>query len=138
MASIVAGSPDEAEVVESVPRSSPARCGRRLPRRRRWTPSRRMRRGQSLAAAIGTLPPDERTALLLAYRDGLSQSEIAARLSWPLGTVKTRSRRALRRLRTVLGEPAPAREPDGQPRGRRAWRPAPERRRRDPVRDLTA
>jgi len=67
--------------------------------------------GTELAAAIGTLPPDERAAILLAYRDGLSQSEIAARLGWPLGTVKTRSRRALRRLRIVLAEPAPCLAP---------------------------
>jgi RNA polymerase sigma-70 factor (ECF subfamily) len=55
-----------------------------------------------LAEAIGRLSPDERTAILLAYQEGLSQSEIADRLGWPLGTVKTRSRRALRNLRTAL------------------------------------
>jgi RNA polymerase sigma-70 factor (ECF subfamily) len=45
----------------------------------------------------------ERDVLLLAYRDELSQSEIAARLGWPLGTVKTRTRRALLKLRVELG-----------------------------------
>lgn len=55
-----------------------------------------------LGAAIATLDGPERQAILLAYRDGLTQSEIATRLGWPLGTVKTRSRRALQRLRDAL------------------------------------
>ncbi|HET7027798.1 MAG TPA: sigma-70 family RNA polymerase sigma factor [Candidatus Limnocylindrales bacterium] len=56
----------------------------------------------SVSAALGVLSDLERETILLAYRDGLSQSEIATRLGWPLGTVKTRSRRALRRLRDAL------------------------------------
>jgi RNA polymerase sigma-70 factor (ECF subfamily) len=55
-----------------------------------------------LRSALARLPDSEREVILLAYRDGLSQSEIALRLGWPLGTVKTRSRRALRHLRDVL------------------------------------
>jgi RNA polymerase sigma-70 factor, ECF subfamily len=66
----------------------------------------------SLASTINGLTPVERQAILLAYRDGLTQPEIAARLGWPLGTVKTRSRRALRRLREAIDT---ATEPDQPP-----------------------
>lgn len=57
----------------------------------------------SLAAALAELPDVERTVLVLAYREELSQSEIAERLGWPIGTVKTRTRRALLRMRNALG-----------------------------------
>ena len=49
------------------------------------------------------MPADERTVIVLAYGEDLTQTEIAERLGWPLGTVKTRTRRALARLRDVLG-----------------------------------
>ena len=52
--------------------------------------------------ALGGLSPQERQVLALAYDDGLTQSEIAARLGWPIGTVKTRTRRAFSTLRAVL------------------------------------
>ena len=61
--------------------------------------------------ALASLAPMERRVIELAYDGGLSQSEIAARLGWPIGTVKTRTRRALRQLRdrfeqAQAGEPA--------------------------------
>lgn len=55
-------------------------------------------------AAVDRLPDHEREVIELAYYDGLSQSEVAARLGAPLGTVKTRTRRALAHLADRLAE----------------------------------
>jgi RNA polymerase sigma-70 factor (ECF subfamily) len=57
----------------------------------------------ALQAALAAMPEPERVVIVMAYAGDLSQSEIADRLGWPLGTVKTRTRRALRHLREVLG-----------------------------------
>ena len=57
----------------------------------------------ALQAALADMPEPERVVIVMAYAEDLSQSEIAERLGWPLGTVKTRTRRALRHLREVLG-----------------------------------
>jgi RNA polymerase sigma-70 factor (ECF subfamily) len=59
---------------------------------------------QRVAAAVAELPPPQREALTLAYFEGLSHSEIADRLSVPLGTVKGRIRLALDRLRELAPE----------------------------------
>jgi RNA polymerase sigma-70 factor, ECF subfamily len=56
-----------------------------------------------LAAAIGALPPEQQEALKLAYFTGLSHSEIATQTAQPLGTVKTRIRLAMNKLRQHLG-----------------------------------
>ena len=52
--------------------------------------------------ALAQLPPDERRVLELAYFDEYTQSEIAAVLRLPLGTVKSRTVRAQRRLAGLL------------------------------------
>ena len=53
----------------------------------------------NVAAAIMALAPQQRQVVELAYFEGLSQSEIAARLNAPLGTVKSWTRQALLKLR---------------------------------------
>lgn len=58
---------------------------------------------EAIRTALLGMPDHERTVILLAYQEELSQTEIAERLDWPLGTVKTRTRRALLRLREALG-----------------------------------
>ena len=52
--------------------------------------------------ALAELPEEQRQVLLLAYLEGMSQSEIAAAKGQPLGTVKTRTRAGLRRLSELL------------------------------------
>ena len=62
----------------------------------------RYERGR-LEDALSYLRPEQREVVVLAYFGGLTHSEIAGRLQQPLGTVKTRMRLALRKLREVLG-----------------------------------
>jgi len=57
----------------------------------------------AVRSALQELPEAQRSALELAYFDGLSQSEIATRLSEPLGTIKTRTALAMKKLRERLG-----------------------------------
>jgi len=59
-------------------------------------------RARWVVQALASLPPPQREAIELAYYEGLSHSEIAERLQQPLGTIKTRVRLALQRLRDAL------------------------------------
>ncbi len=52
--------------------------------------------------ALGSIPSNQRQVLEMAYYEGLSQTAIGQRLQLPLGTVKTRSRQGLIRLRELL------------------------------------
>jgi RNA polymerase sigma-70 factor, ECF subfamily len=74
---------------------------------RRWTQS-------VVRTGIAELPENERRVILLGYAEDLSQAEIAERLEWPLGTVKSRTRRAMAQLRARIG---PIADMDGPTRG---------------------
>jgi RNA polymerase sigma-70 factor, ECF subfamily len=58
--------------------------------------------GESLRAALETLTPDERKAIETTFFAGLTHAEAAARLHQPLGTIKTRIRSGLHKLRDTL------------------------------------
>jgi len=60
----------------------------------------------TMNSALANLPEAQRRVLALAYFEGLSQTEIADRLKEPLGTVKTRMRSGIQRLRDILGTKA--------------------------------
>jgi RNA polymerase sigma factor (sigma-70 family) len=65
-----------------------------------WLQDRRAR----VLAALGCLPPEQREVLDLAYFSGFTQARIAEILNIPLGTVKTRTLAALRKLQRMLTE----------------------------------
>src|SRR3954453_15236527 len=56
----------------------------------------------AVRGALAELPEPQRVALALAYFEGLSQSEIAAKLGEPLGTIKTRMQLGMKKLRERL------------------------------------
>jgi len=59
---------------------------------------------RSVRRALDAIPPEQRRTLEMAYFGGMSQSEIAAATGEPLGTVKTRTRLGLLRLRGLLAD----------------------------------
>lgn len=75
---------DPAEILQSIPN------GESLSEEDRW---------RSLYFAVQALPPEHRQVIKLAYYQGLTQSEIAEVLGWPVGTVKSRLRAAMEHLR---------------------------------------
>jgi RNA polymerase sigma-70 factor (ECF subfamily) len=60
-----------------------------------------------LREALVQLPPEQKQVIEMAYFQGMSQSEIAAATQTPLGTVKTRARQSLLKLRDALVDIAP-------------------------------
>ncbi|MBA3826478.1 MAG: sigma-70 family RNA polymerase sigma factor [Ktedonobacterales bacterium] len=76
-----------------------------------WVSARR----QMVRAALGQLPEGQRQVVVLAYFEGLTHAEIAARTGDPLGTVKSRLRLALRHLEAIL-PPDLRQEPHYPPR----------------------
>ncbi|MGQ0714166.1 MAG: sigma-70 family RNA polymerase sigma factor [Gemmatimonadaceae bacterium] len=82
-----------AEVTEDLPMSAPDPLA---------TAAGSERRARVLSA-LSELPSEQRQAVEMAYFDGLSQTEIAERTAQPLGTVKTRVRLAMQKLRERLG-----------------------------------
>jgi RNA polymerase sigma-70 factor (ECF subfamily) len=67
---------------------------------------------RELVAAMSRLRPEDRLVIAYRYWFDLSESEMAAALGCPRGTVKSRLSRAMRRLRSVLGEDAARVQPD--------------------------
>ena len=55
-----------------------------------------------ILAILASLPEPQREVIILAYFEGYSQTEIADRLGQPLGTIKTRVRLAMQKLRAAL------------------------------------
>jgi RNA polymerase sigma-70 factor (ECF subfamily) len=64
----------------------------------------RSEQGETVRHALAALPDEQRKTLVLAYFEGLTQTEIAERLNTPLGTVKTRMRSGMIKLRELLDQ----------------------------------
>jgi RNA polymerase sigma-70 factor (ECF subfamily) len=88
----------------------------------------------SLRAALATLTPDERQAIETTFFAGLTHAEAAARLDQPLGTIKTRIRSGLHKLRRALSAEEPPRAGSEAP----PLRPADPAQQRDKTASRTA
>lgn len=62
----------------------------------------RVRAAQKVRGVLGTMPSAQRSALEMAYFEGMSHSEIASKTGEPLGTIKTRIRAGLMALRKAF------------------------------------
>jgi RNA polymerase sigma-70 factor (ECF subfamily) len=62
----------------------------------------RSRAAEKVRGVLGTMPPPQRSALEMAYFEGMSHSEIATKTGEPLGTIKTRIRTGLIALRKAF------------------------------------
>ena len=67
----------------------------------------RRQESQQVARALTEIPPEQKQVLMLSFVEDMPQMEIARRLGLPLGTVKSRIRLALTRLRSLVAEAAP-------------------------------
>ena len=61
-------------------------------------------KARQVREALARLPKEQESAIRLAFFGGLTHEQIAERLAAPLGTIKTRIRRGMQRLRELLGE----------------------------------
>jgi RNA polymerase sigma factor (sigma-70 family) len=59
---------------------------------------------ERVQTVLGDLPEEQRQAIVMAYFDGMTHQEIARETGTPLGTVKSRMRLGLRRMRALLGD----------------------------------
>ena len=82
------------DLLAAVPTKEPG------PEQLAWEEQRRAQ----IAGALRQLPEAQRIVIELAYFEGYTQSQLAARLGEPLGTIKTRLRLGVRKLRALLGE----------------------------------
>ena len=64
--------------------------------------AQRLQEGEVIRNALATIPEEQRRVIELAYYHGLTHSDISRRLGQPLGTVKTRMRLGMQKLRIVL------------------------------------
>jgi RNA polymerase sigma-70 factor, ECF subfamily len=80
---------------------------------------------RAVRLALADLPDDQRRVLVLSYFGGFTQSAMAERLGWPLGTVKKRVRLGLQKLRRALAPFGTESEPDPAPARCEAPEPIP-------------